>query len=152
VQDAFTVNGSLGATVATFSTKSGRTLRSFERLDEPRPAVVALASGVADPARPVSMDEVIAGFNPAHARLPAQREKASRIAAQLSDLLGGTVIGILIGTLIATFFARRLALGMRTVLDFVWLLVVTSGAIAASKWIIRRCATDPRFRERLRRQ
>jgi phosphatidylserine/phosphatidylglycerophosphate/cardiolipin synthase-like enzyme len=58
VQEALTVSGSLGATVAGFSNDSGRTLRRFERLDEPPAAVVALAHGVTDPERPV-LDELV---------------------------------------------------------------------------------------------
>jgi phosphatidylserine/phosphatidylglycerophosphate/cardiolipin synthase-like enzyme len=53
---------SLGVTLETLAGNSTRTLRPFEHLDEPSLAVVALANGVADPERPVSMDELIAGF------------------------------------------------------------------------------------------
>ncbi len=52
VQEAFAMNGSLGATVAALSKDSGRGLRRFERLDEPSAAILALA-GVTDPERPV---------------------------------------------------------------------------------------------------
>jgi phospholipase D1/2 len=40
VQEAFAVNGSLGATVAAPSKDSGRSLLRFERLDEPSAAIV----------------------------------------------------------------------------------------------------------------
>ena len=59
VANAFAVTGSLGATVASLATNDGRSLRPFERLDEPSSAMLALASGVADPERPLSMEELI---------------------------------------------------------------------------------------------
>lgn len=62
VQDALSVTGSLGAAVVTLAKDTGRTLRRFERLDEPSAAVLALANGVTDPEKPLSMDELITGF------------------------------------------------------------------------------------------
>ena len=62
VQEAFAMNGSLGAAVAALSKELGRSLRRFERLDEPSAALVALANGVADPERPVFLEELITGF------------------------------------------------------------------------------------------
>ena len=62
VQNAFSVTGSLGATVASLATNDGRSLRLFERLDEPSSAMLALANGVADPKRPLSMEELITSF------------------------------------------------------------------------------------------
>jgi phosphatidylserine/phosphatidylglycerophosphate/cardiolipin synthase-like enzyme len=47
--EALARSGSLGAAVAGLAKESGRTLRPFERLDEPWAAVVALANGVTDP-------------------------------------------------------------------------------------------------------
>jgi predicted lipid-binding transport protein (Tim44 family) len=86
--------------------------------------------------------ELITGFDPAAgaARPTAARHAAPApaVAGRISNLLGGTVLGILIGTLVATLFARQLALGSRAALDVVWLLVVTFGAIAASRWVMRR--------------
>jgi phospholipase D1/2 len=141
LQNALSVTGSLGATIASFARTDGRSLRRFEHLDEPSPAVVALANGVADPERPLLM-ELITGFDPAAgaARPTAARHAAPApaVAGRISNLLGGTVLGILIGTLVATLFARQLALGSRAALDVVWLLVVTFGAIAASRWVMRR--------------
>jgi phospholipase D1/2 len=151
VQNAFAVTGSLGETVASLASKDGRSLQRFERLDEPSPAMVALANGVADPHRPLSMDELIAGFDPAAAGPPARRATPPLVAGRINNLLGGTILGILLGTLVATLFARQLALGLRAALDVVWLLVVTFGATAASRWVMRRRATDSRFRVRARR-
>jgi phospholipase D1/2 len=145
LQNALSVTGSLGATIASLATADGLSLRRFEHLDEPSPAVVALANGVADPERPLSMEELITGFDPAAAaaRPPSSRRAAPApvLARRISNLLRGTILGILIGTLVATLFARRLALGSRAALDVVWLLVVTFGAIAASRWVIRRWRT-----------
>jgi phospholipase D1/2 len=52
LRETLHVTGSLGATVAMLAKTSGRTLRYFEFLDEPSSAMVALASGVADPEHP----------------------------------------------------------------------------------------------------
>ncbi|HEY0339871.1 MAG TPA: phospholipase D-like domain-containing protein [Steroidobacteraceae bacterium] len=56
VRDAMARSGSLGAAVVGLAKKSGRTLRRFERLDEPSAAVVALANGATDPERPVFIE------------------------------------------------------------------------------------------------
>ena len=148
VQNAFAVTGSLGETVASLSTQGRRSLQRFERLDEPSPALVALANGVADPRRPLSMEELIAGFDPTASGPPARRRAPSAVAGRVNNLLGGIVLGILLGTLVATLFARQLAVGLRAALDVIWLLVATFGAIAASRWVMRRRATGSRFRER----
>jgi len=108
VQNAYAVTGSLGETIASVSTQDGRSLRRFERLDEPSPALVALANGVADPGRPLSMGELIAGLDQAavDGAPVARRETRSRITGRINNLLGGTVLGMLLGTLVATLFAR----------------------------------------------
>jgi phosphatidylserine/phosphatidylglycerophosphate/cardiolipin synthase-like enzyme len=62
VQEALAVNGSLGAAVAALSKDSGRSLRRFERLDEPAAAIVALANGVTDPERPVFAEKPLSGL------------------------------------------------------------------------------------------
>jgi phospholipase D1/2 len=63
VRDALVATRSVGAAVRVLSNRSGRTLRRFEQLDEPSPAVIALANGVADPERPpIPVEELIAGF------------------------------------------------------------------------------------------
>ncbi|MDB6014813.1 MAG: conserved hypothetical rane protein [Gammaproteobacteria bacterium] len=62
VQEAFAMNGSLGAAVAALSKDSGRSLRRFERLDEPSAAIVALANSVTDPERPVLAEKLISGL------------------------------------------------------------------------------------------
>jgi phospholipase D1/2 len=64
VREALTLTRSLGAAVRALAGRTGRTLRRFEQLDEPSPAVIALANGIADPVRPpVPVDELIAGLN-----------------------------------------------------------------------------------------
>ena len=149
VQNAFAVTGSLGATISSLAMTDGRSLRPFERLDEPSPAIVALANGVTDPGGPLFMQELITGFDPAAAsaaatitgegsQAAARRGAPSRVTDKINNLLGGRILGILVGTLVATLFAWQLALGSRAALDVVWLLVVTFGAIAASRWIMRR--------------
>ena len=99
-------------------------LRRFEHLEEPSPVVVALANGVADPERPLSMEELIAGFDPATAAArPATARRAAPapvVAGRISNLFGGTILGVLIGTLVATSFARQLALGLRAAHEVVW--------------------------------
>jgi predicted lipid-binding transport protein (Tim44 family) len=110
--------------------------------------MVALANGVADPRQPLSMEELIAGVDPTASEPPERRRAPSAVAGRINNLLGGMVLGILLGTLVATLFARQLAVGFRAALDVIWLLVVTFGAIAASRWVMRRRATDSRFRER----
>ena len=62
LEKALEAAGSVGAAVMYLSQESGRTLRPFEHLDDPSAAVVALAEGVADPPRPVCLDELIAGL------------------------------------------------------------------------------------------
>jgi predicted lipid-binding transport protein (Tim44 family) len=95
------------------------------------------------------MQELIAGFDPAAATVTAtvsgvgppaapRRGTPARVTGRINNLLGGTILGILLGTLVATLFARQLALGSRAALDVAWLLVVTFGAIAASRWLMRR--------------
>jgi len=49
VEDVFALSGSLRATVESLAGRSGRTLRPFEQLDTPSSAILALATGVADP-------------------------------------------------------------------------------------------------------
>ena len=62
LEKAISVTRSLGAAVQFLAQETGRTLRPFQHLDEPSSAVVALAEGVTDPARPVCLDELIAGL------------------------------------------------------------------------------------------
>lgn len=52
VREAITLTRSLGAAVRALAGRTGRTLRRFEQLDEPSPAVIALAAGIADPEYP----------------------------------------------------------------------------------------------------
>jgi phosphatidylserine/phosphatidylglycerophosphate/cardiolipin synthase-like enzyme len=59
VMNAFAQSGSLRATIEALAGRSARTLRPFEHLDEPSSAVLALATGVADPECPrVETDEL----------------------------------------------------------------------------------------------
>ena len=62
LEKAIDATGSLGAAVMYLAQSSGRTLRPFEYLDDPSTAVLAIAEGVADPERPVGLDELIAGL------------------------------------------------------------------------------------------
>jgi phospholipase D1/2 len=62
LEKAIEATGSLGAAVTHLAQDSGRTLRPFEYLDDPSAAVLAIAAGVADPERPVCLDELIAGL------------------------------------------------------------------------------------------
>ena len=62
LEKAISVTGSLGAAVQFLAQESGRTLRPFKHLDEPSTAAIALAEGVTDPARPICLDELIAGL------------------------------------------------------------------------------------------
>jgi phosphatidylserine/phosphatidylglycerophosphate/cardiolipin synthase-like enzyme len=71
--------GSVGAAVQAFAAGSGRTLRYFERLDEPSDALVAVANNIADRHKPVSWEEVIAGFVPDTDAAPIHR---GRVAVQ----------------------------------------------------------------------
>jgi len=107
IQNALEVTGSLGATVASLSRNDGRSLRPFERLDEPSPAILALANGVVDPGRPLFMQELMTGLDPATptdavATAPGEGRPAAvrrvapfRVAGRINNLLG---------TLVATFF------------------------------------------------
>ena len=52
VKEALILTRSLGAAVRALSSRSARTLRRFEHLDQPSAAVLALARGIADPDRP----------------------------------------------------------------------------------------------------
>jgi phosphatidylserine/phosphatidylglycerophosphate/cardiolipin synthase-like enzyme len=52
VREALTLTRSLGAAVRALAGRTGRTLRRFEQLDEPSPAVIALAAGIVDPEHP----------------------------------------------------------------------------------------------------
>jgi phospholipase D1/2 len=63
VREAVALTRSVGGAVRALANRTGRTLRRFEQLDEPSPAVIALANGLADPDRPpVPVDELIAGL------------------------------------------------------------------------------------------
>jgi phospholipase D1/2 len=62
VQEAFAMSGSLGEAVAALSKDSGRSLRRFERLDEPSAAIVALANGVTDPEGAVLTEKLLGSF------------------------------------------------------------------------------------------
>jgi phospholipase D1/2 len=62
VREALAASGSLAATVARLAKDSGRTLRRFERLNEPSVALATLASGIVDPERPVFAEELISGL------------------------------------------------------------------------------------------
>ena len=62
LEKAISATGSLGAAVQFLAQETGRTLRPFKHLDGPSSAVVALAEGVTDPARPLCLDELIAGL------------------------------------------------------------------------------------------
>lgn len=64
VANAFDVTGSLGAAIVSLAKESGRTLRVLEEGAEPSTAVLALANGVTDPERPLSVPELIAGLTP----------------------------------------------------------------------------------------
>ena len=76
LEKAIEAAGSLGAAVMYLAQESGRTLRPFEHFDDPSAAVVALAEGVADPQRPVCLEELIAGLGRAAGLKP--REHAER--------------------------------------------------------------------------
>jgi phosphatidylserine/phosphatidylglycerophosphate/cardiolipin synthase-like enzyme len=52
LREALAPTRSLGGAVRTLAGRTGRTLRRFEQLDEPSPAVIAVATGIADPERP----------------------------------------------------------------------------------------------------
>jgi phospholipase D1/2 len=107
IQNALAVTGSLGATVASLSRNDGRSLRPFERLDEPSPAILALANGVVDPGRPLFTQELMTGFDAATAAnavetatgegrpTAVRREAPFRVASWINSLLG---------TLVATLF------------------------------------------------
>jgi len=55
--------GSLSSAIASLHSE-GRTLKPYERLDEPSEAMVALAQNVADPESPVALDKLVAQFAP----------------------------------------------------------------------------------------
>src|SRR5581483_10634441 len=63
LDSAIAAAGSLGAAVAWLARDSSRTLHPFEKLDEPSAAVLALAEGVADPERPVTVEELMVGLS-----------------------------------------------------------------------------------------
>jgi phospholipase D1/2 len=151
VQKTHAAARSLGATIEALSKASGRTLRRFERLDEPSPAMIALATGVADPERPVSVVDLIAGFDPPTAAPAAPRAAPSLVWVGLNTFLVGAFLGVLLGTLVATVFAHQLALGLRDALDVIWPLMLTFGTVVAARWIRRRRIQALRFSERERR-
>jgi phosphatidylserine/phosphatidylglycerophosphate/cardiolipin synthase-like enzyme/uncharacterized membrane protein YdjX (TVP38/TMEM64 family) len=61
VPQAIRETGSVGDAIASLARPEGRTLKGYEKLDEPSAALLAVASGV-DPERPVSLDQMIADF------------------------------------------------------------------------------------------
>jgi phospholipase D1/2 len=64
VREALTLTRSVGGAVRGLANRTGRTLRRFEQLDEPSPAVIAIANGIADPDHPpIPVDELIAGLD-----------------------------------------------------------------------------------------
>jgi phosphatidylserine/phosphatidylglycerophosphate/cardiolipin synthase-like enzyme len=63
VREALTLTRSVSGAVRALANRTGRTLRRFEQLDEPSPAVIAIANGIADPDHPpLPVDELIAGL------------------------------------------------------------------------------------------
>jgi phosphatidylserine/phosphatidylglycerophosphate/cardiolipin synthase-like enzyme len=52
VREALSLTRSFGGAVRALAGRTSRTLRRFEQLDEPSPAVIALAAGIADPEHP----------------------------------------------------------------------------------------------------
>jgi phosphatidylserine/phosphatidylglycerophosphate/cardiolipin synthase-like enzyme len=52
LREALTLTRSLGSAVRALAGRTGRTLRRFEQLDEPSAAVIAVATGIADPEHP----------------------------------------------------------------------------------------------------
>ena len=62
VREAVALTRSVAGAVRALANRSGRTLRRFEQLDDPSPAVIAVAHGIADPEHPpIAVDELIAG-------------------------------------------------------------------------------------------
>jgi phosphatidylserine/phosphatidylglycerophosphate/cardiolipin synthase-like enzyme/uncharacterized membrane protein YdjX (TVP38/TMEM64 family) len=62
VEQVFSETHSVSASIAALTTDE-RTLRKYERLDEPSDTLLAVA-GVADPEKPVSLDTLIEQFSP----------------------------------------------------------------------------------------
>jgi phosphatidylserine/phosphatidylglycerophosphate/cardiolipin synthase-like enzyme len=143
---------SLGAVIGSLAKSSGRTLRYFEQLDEPSTAMVVLASGVADPERPLFANDVVADFVPERSALPAPRRRLEGAVLWLAAFVAGTTLGILGGTLVATGITRPFATRFENAhpLD-VWLLMATFGAIAVATWAMRRRVLGSRLSERARR-
>jgi phospholipase D1/2 len=143
---------SLGAVIGSLTKSSGRTLRHFERLDEPSAAMVALASGVADPERPLFANDVTSDLVPERSAPPARRSRLEGAVLWFAAFLAGTTLGILSGTLVATGITRPFATGFENAhpLD-VWFLMTTFGAIAVATWIMRRRVLGSRLSERARR-
>jgi phospholipase D1/2 len=77
--------GSIAGAISALES-GGRTLRPYERLDEPSEAMVAIASSIADPEKPVGLDKLIAEFAPDAADGPPRWGTAIFVAAILLAL------------------------------------------------------------------
>jgi hypothetical protein len=113
--------------------------------------MVVLASGVADPERPLFANEVVADFIPERPAPPAPRRRLEGAVLWLAAFVAGTTLGILGGTLVATGITRPFATRFENAhpLD-VWLLMATFGAIAVATWAMRRRVLGSRLSERAR--
>lgn len=71
VDAAFRESGSVTRCIEMLR-REGRTLQPFEKLDEPSEAMVAIASSIADPEKPVDLDVLITQFGPEAAGGPSR--------------------------------------------------------------------------------
>jgi phospholipase D1/2 len=82
VDTAHLESGSIHGTVDRL-TREGRTLKPFVKLDEPSEAMIAIASNIADPEKPVGLDVLIQQFGPDPSSAPTRWGKVLAVAGVL---------------------------------------------------------------------
>jgi phospholipase D1/2 len=110
----------------------GRTLKPYERLDEPSEAMVAIASSIADPEKPVGLDKLIAEFAPDTATGPPRWGTAIAIASVLLGLAAAWRFT----PLAAWADAERVAEWARDFARFAWAPVVVMAAYTPASIVL----------------
>jgi phosphatidylserine/phosphatidylglycerophosphate/cardiolipin synthase-like enzyme/uncharacterized membrane protein YdjX (TVP38/TMEM64 family) len=82
VDTAHLETGSIHRTIERLE-REGRTLKPFVRLDEPSEAMIAIASSIADPEKPVGLDVLIHQFGPDPSNAPTRWGKLLAVAGIL---------------------------------------------------------------------
>jgi phospholipase D1/2 len=110
----------------------GRTLKPYERLDEPSEAMVAIASNIADPEKPVGLDKLIAEFAPDAGTGPPRWGTAIVVASILLALAAAWRFT----PLMAWTDAERIAEWARDFARFAWAPLVVMAAYTPASIVL----------------